>query len=130
VQDLNVSLNPLPPFRLDLTAWALRRRPINAIDSWDGEAYSRVLAINGLPVFIRIIQTRGLRSPLFQINAMADRLPLNAEQKIVEAVERSEHPYPEIEIRNGASSKLRRNGERQGSEPTRIGMRNDALTGK
>ena len=63
MQDLTFSLDPLPPFRLDLTAWALRRRPVNAIDSWDGEAYSRVLAIDGRPVFIRIIQSRGLRSP-------------------------------------------------------------------
>src|SRR6185503_1401132 len=82
------SLDPLPPFRLDLTAWALRRRPINAIDSWDGEAYSRVLAIDDRPVFIRIIQSRGLRSPRLQIDAAADRLPVNAEQKIVGVVEK------------------------------------------
>ena len=88
MQDRTFSLDPLPPFRLDLTAWALRRRPINAIDSWDGEAYSRVLAIDGRPVFIRIIQSRGLRSPRLQINAVADRLPLNAEQKIVGALEK------------------------------------------
>ena len=88
MQDRTFSLDPLPPFRLDLTAWALRRRPINAIDSWDGEAYSRVLAIDGQPVFIRIIQSRGLRSPRLQINAVADRLPFNAEEKIVGTLEK------------------------------------------
>ena len=88
MQNLTFSLDPLPPFRLDLTAWALRRRPINAIDAWDGEAYSRVLVIDGRSVFIRIIQSRGLRSPRLQINAVADRLPLNAEQKIVRALEK------------------------------------------
>jgi DNA-3-methyladenine glycosylase II len=88
MQTLAFSLEPLPPFRLDFTAWALLRRPINAIDSWDGEAYSRVLAINDRAVFIRIVQSRGLRSPRLQIKAIADRLPLNAEPQIVGALEK------------------------------------------
>jgi DNA-3-methyladenine glycosylase II len=88
MQEVNFSLDPLPPFRLDLTAWALRRRPINTIDSWDGEAYSRVLAIDGWPVFIRIIQSRGLRSPRLHIKAVADHLPLNAEQQLVVTLEK------------------------------------------
>jgi DNA-3-methyladenine glycosylase II len=29
-------LEPIPPFRLDLTVWTLRRRPDNIIDRWDG----------------------------------------------------------------------------------------------
>ena len=36
-------LEPIPPFRLDLTAWTLRRRPHNAMDRWDGTTYRRVL---------------------------------------------------------------------------------------
>ncbi|HVW38433.1 MAG TPA: hypothetical protein VHB99_14050 [Pirellulales bacterium] len=35
----------MPPFRLGLTVWALRRRPENAIDRWDGETYRRVLPL-------------------------------------------------------------------------------------
>ena len=27
-------LEPVPPFRLDLTVWTLRRRPDNAVDRW------------------------------------------------------------------------------------------------
>ena len=88
MQDLTFSLDPLPPFRLDLTAWALRRRPVNAIDSWDGEAYSRVLVIDGRPVLTRVMQFRGLRSPRLQIEAVADRLPFNAEQQIAGALEK------------------------------------------
>ena len=38
-------LRPVPPFRLDLTAWALQRRPGNLIDRWDGRTYHRVLAV-------------------------------------------------------------------------------------
>ena len=30
----------LPPFRLDLTVWALRRRPGNLVDRWDGRTYA------------------------------------------------------------------------------------------
>lgn len=39
-------LRPLPPFRLDLTAWTLRRRPQNLMDRWDGTSYRRVIAIS------------------------------------------------------------------------------------
>lgn len=43
-------LDPIPPFRLDLTVWALRRRPGNRIDQWDGTTYTRVLMLDGQPV--------------------------------------------------------------------------------
>jgi len=39
------TLRPLPPFRLDLTAWALRRRSRNLIDRWDGTTYRLVVAL-------------------------------------------------------------------------------------
>ena len=48
-----MELRPRPPFRLDLTAWALRRQPHNAIDRWNGRTWRRVLAIGdgrALPV--------------------------------------------------------------------------------
>ena len=35
------TLEAVPPFRLELTAWALRRRRHNAVDRWDGETYGR-----------------------------------------------------------------------------------------
>lgn len=37
------TLQPTPPFRLDLTVWALRRRPDNTIDRWDDNTYRRVM---------------------------------------------------------------------------------------
>ena len=40
-------LEPVPPFRLDLTAWALRRRPANIVDRWDGGAYRRAVKVDG-----------------------------------------------------------------------------------
>jgi len=49
-------LVPTPPFRLDLTAWALRRRASNEIDRWDGEAYRRVLVVGGAPLEVEVRQ--------------------------------------------------------------------------
>ena len=50
-------LAAVPPFRLDLTVWALRRRPENAIDRWDGETYRRVLPLAGGAVELATRQT-------------------------------------------------------------------------
>lgn len=44
---VSFELDTPSPFRLDLTAWALRRRPENAVDRWDGTSYRRVMAIGG-----------------------------------------------------------------------------------
>ena len=39
---ISLTLKPAAPFRLDYTAWALRRRPDNTIDRWDGVARQNV----------------------------------------------------------------------------------------
>lgn len=39
-----------PPFRLDYTVWALRRRQKNLIDKWDGKKYVRVFIIGKFAV--------------------------------------------------------------------------------
>jgi DNA-3-methyladenine glycosylase II len=53
------SITPIPPFRLDLTAWALRRRPENAIDRWDGMIYRRVLMIDSHAIEVAVHQSGG-----------------------------------------------------------------------
>jgi DNA-3-methyladenine glycosylase II len=50
-------LEPVPPFRLDLTVWTLRRRPDNLVDRWDGQTYRRVLPLPGGPVEVAVTQT-------------------------------------------------------------------------
>ncbi len=52
-----------PPFRMDLTVWALRRRPHNTVDAWDGTTYTRTLVSGGvaLQVAVRREQDRGAR---------------------------------------------------------------------
>jgi len=56
VKTRRFSIDPVPPFRLDLTVWALRRRPNNAVDCWDGDTYQRVLVLSGRPVLMSVTQ--------------------------------------------------------------------------
>ena len=84
-----VIIRPLPPFRLDFTVWALRRRPRNAVDRWDGTTYRRVVIIGrrvtelairqaGSPAAPRIIvdTTPPLRTSTDrrQVRSLVDRL--------------------------------------------------------
>ncbi len=72
---LSFSLDPVPPFRLDLTVWAVRRRPENLIDRWDGETYGRVLAVRGKPVVTRIAQSGSVERPRLEVTASGAYLP-------------------------------------------------------
>ena len=56
-------LDPFPPFRLDVTVWALRRRASNRIDQWDGTTYTRVLLLDGQPVKVTVSQQRSMTHP-------------------------------------------------------------------
>ncbi len=60
-------LRPRPPFRLDLTAWALRRRTQNTIDRWDGRTYRRALLVEGRPVEIAVRQSGGPDEPRLEV---------------------------------------------------------------
>jgi DNA-3-methyladenine glycosylase II len=65
---------PMPPFRLDLTAWALRRRPENGIDHWDGQRYCRVLAIGDQPVEVTVRQTGTMERARLHVALSAVRI--------------------------------------------------------
>ena len=64
-------LTPVSPFRLEFTAWALRRRSGNAIDRWDGTRYRRVLALGARAAEVAVTQV-GAR---VRITVTGDRLP-------------------------------------------------------
>ena len=53
---IRFSFRPMAPFRLDLTVWTLRRRSMNAVDTWDGRTYRRVLAIREKPMLVAVTQ--------------------------------------------------------------------------
>ena len=58
---------PRPPFRLDLTVWALRRREQNAIDTWDGRTYRRALLVVGAPAGVAVTQVKGADAPRLEV---------------------------------------------------------------
>ena len=62
-------VRPLPPFRLDLTAWALRRRARNAIDRWDGFTYRRVIVVGGRPTELAVYQDGPPTAPRLIVTA-------------------------------------------------------------
>ena len=64
------TLEPRPPFRLDLTAWVLRRRPGNIVDRWDGNTYRRAMSIGGAVAEVEVRQTGSVRAPCLVVSAM------------------------------------------------------------
>jgi DNA-3-methyladenine glycosylase II len=68
------ALEPLPPFRLDLTAWALRRRPHNAVDRWDGGAYRRALRLSGGVAEIVVRQVGPCDAPRLEVLVATERV--------------------------------------------------------
>ena len=62
-------LRPIPPFRLDLTAWALRRRPRNLIDRWDGPTYRRLLAVGSRRTEVAVRQVGSYAAPRLIVTA-------------------------------------------------------------
>ena len=81
-------LRPLPPFRLDLTVWALRRRPENRIDRWDGRTYCRTLVIAGHPVWIAVTEEGVPGVPRLRVTMRAPVLPAQAEERVRQTLER------------------------------------------
>ena len=70
----------LPPFRLDLTVWALRRRPDNAIDTWDGHTYRRALEVGDCTVELAAVQVGTSMAPRLTVTLTGDRLDGRTEE--------------------------------------------------
>ncbi len=75
---LTFELNALPPFRLDLTVWALRRRPNNIVDRWDGQYYRRVLTAGKKPLEVSVTQPEKKKS-LLHVTARGDNIEQDAQ---------------------------------------------------
>lgn len=60
---IRLLLRPIPPFRLDLTVWALRRRPRNQVDRWDGKTFRRVVDVRGQPTELAVTQEGTVAAP-------------------------------------------------------------------
>ncbi|MGH7973175.1 MAG: DNA-3-methyladenine glycosylase family protein, partial [Limisphaerales bacterium] len=64
-------LEPLSPFRLDLTVWVLRRRPDNVVDRWDGHTYRRVVPLPAGPIEVAVTQIGLPESPQMRVSVNA-----------------------------------------------------------
>ena len=82
------SITPIPPFRLDLTAWALRRRPENAIDRWDGSTYWRVLLVASQAMEVAVRQNGGPEAPQLEVDVTGPRLTVRHEESARALLER------------------------------------------
>ena len=61
-------IEPLAPFRLDLTVWTLRRRPDNTVDRWDGQTYRRVLRLPAGHVEVAVTQIGSPEAPQLRVS--------------------------------------------------------------
>ena len=71
---LTFDLSPIAPFRLDLTAWALRRRPENQVDRWDGTTYRRVISVRGRVAELQVRQSQFRGGPRLEVTLSGARL--------------------------------------------------------
>lgn len=76
-------LEPLAPFRLDLTVWTLRRRADNKVDRWDGATYRRILMIEGEPVALAVTQIRPADSPQLHVTVTGVGVNLKIRKPII-----------------------------------------------
>jgi DNA-3-methyladenine glycosylase II len=76
-QESSFLIEPSAPFRLDLTSWALRRRPHNEVDLWDGRVYRRALPIGEGAMAVAVTQDGSPEAPRLQVmlrGEMIDRV--------------------------------------------------------
>jgi DNA-3-methyladenine glycosylase II len=74
-----LQIEPRGPFRLDLTAWALRRRSHNAVDRWGAGTYERVVSLDSGPVALSVTQVAGPDAPRLSIVLAGGRIDQPAE---------------------------------------------------
>ena len=85
---LALTLRPVPPFRLDLTVWALRRRSRNLIDRWDGTTYRRVIVLGGRPTELAVRQAGSSAAPTLHVTATPPPQTLLERRRVRSIVDR------------------------------------------
>ena len=84
----SLRLMPVPPFRLDLTVWVLKRRPEYVVDNWDGETYRRTLMVEGRRVGISVRQLGSPDAPELDVMLFTEDEVGAAIDQITESIER------------------------------------------
>jgi DNA-3-methyladenine glycosylase II len=89
VQGRQLLIEPCAPFRLDLTAWALRRRSHNAFDRWESATYRRVVSIDGGgPVALSVAQDGAPDAPRLSVHLAGRPIDQHAEGLVRSALNR------------------------------------------
>ena len=88
MDSVTFTLKPLPPFRLDLTVWVLRRRPDNLLDRWDGTTYRRALVLRGRVSNISVRQVGTIASPALLVTLSALHLDADMANEAATVLER------------------------------------------
>jgi DNA-3-methyladenine glycosylase II len=88
IEGHRLEIEPRGPFRLDLTAWALRRRSHNAVDRWDSATYERVASVAGAPVALSVTQVAGPDAPRLSVLLAGRRIDQRAQALARETVDR------------------------------------------
>ncbi len=79
-------LQARPPFRLDLTVWALRRQPHNTIDRWDGAIFRRVLVVDGDALAVAARQVGAHDRPRLMVELTGERITLGSRRRAAAAL--------------------------------------------
>jgi DNA-3-methyladenine glycosylase II len=70
--EISFALKPAPPFSLKLTVWALRRRPGNQVDRWDGGNYSRIFVLGDTVAKVSVSQDGGIERPKLNVSVVTE----------------------------------------------------------
>ena len=89
VGESHILIEPFAPFRLDLTAWALRRLPHNEIDRWDGRVYRRALSLTDGAMGVAVTQEGTPDAPRLAVTLESDSIDCGDETEARRALERA-----------------------------------------
>ena len=70
---IRFEVEALAPFRLDLTVWALRRRPGNAVDRWNDQTYQRAIPVGDTVADVAVVQVGTPEAPRLRVSVTAGR---------------------------------------------------------
>ncbi len=83
---IHLHIKPRPPFRLDLTVWALRRQAHNEVDRWDGKTYTRVFITGAGPVLVETVQVGPPESPRLAVSISGEMIPPESTKRDVRSL--------------------------------------------
>jgi len=81
-------LHPVAPFRLDYTVAALRRLPVNEMDSWDGRTYRRAIIVDNKPVEVSVVQSGSHEDPKLNVTVRGLRPSEHVKTTVAAALEK------------------------------------------